>query len=701
MTTEANPRLPADWDLTKIVPGELVAPELADTDYVDDDIAPGVIEVRPYRRPVVYRAGGAAMVVASVTGRMMGLSARGTWMTAGWFGHGTKSACVLGYRYVRAHDLQEVLGGMSKGTDWNKVEIVRAKRWRTIGWTAAATAALNLAGWWALVKFGGMSALDWSWAITPGFTGLVAGTLLTLYGRYRLNSPGIAPEQIIADQDNPDSDEPFPLAHCTSGDQVEECVARALAWEGIGTRTVRALGYRGWGWEVDVTLKGAAPEQVNTVMSKLDSHFGIGRGGTLSEPDPEDNSHLTLRLVQSDPFADMPRPSVHAPNSLSVRDTVVYGRCMDGSLFEARLRGMFMMVIGSSGSAKTKGALRCLAEVVTACRDAIAIEMDPVKDGIREFSEVMALPPIRGPKECTEKLRWLRDIASARNQVKSAKEMGDLWEPTPEDPAIYGFIDEFIFLPAEAKELAIEILRIGRETGVYLVFAAQEATQDSLGDAIASAVTYRVMLAARSEDIPLVLGKGASAMGYRPDRLRPAVDDERVYDAGKFYIAGPGFDRPVLWRWNRFEREQIRQAVKAREEAGRPWFDHASLAAADLLHVIRRAGTAGEVSLADRLDALAEQGGVEDAAVVAVLIRAFGGKQFLPTTEELVPALADAGVEMDATGLSQLLRKHAPSVKASRDEWDGKAQVRGWSRGAVEQAAAGLLDPSMARLRSV
>jgi hypothetical protein len=109
---------------------------------------------------------------------------------------------------------------------------------------------------------------------------------------------------------------------------------------------------------------------------------------------------------------------------------------------------------------------------------------------------------------------------------------------------------------------------------------------------------------------------------------------------------------------------------------------------------------AGGASLADRLVALDEQGGVEDAAVVAVLLRAFGGKTFLPTTEELLPALADAGVQMDANGLAQLFRKHAPSVTASRQEWDGRPQVRGWSRESVEQAAAGLLDPAMARLRA-
>lgn len=691
MSLDQHPDFPAGWDLSKVIPGELEVPDDLSGEDVED-IAPGIVATYEPRVPAVRKVGSASMVVLSVTGRFTGLCAR-------YFGIGLRSAGFLGWRYIRTHDFQEAVGGIQKKSDWNQNKAERRARWKLLGWIGGVTAGLNLAGWIALAVGTDLDALGLSTAIPPTATATLAAAGLTVYGRYRDQRPDIAPQMMIAEQDNPESDEPYPLAVCQSPGQVEECISRAFAWEGIGTRSVRVLGYRGWGWEIDVVLKGATPGKVNAVADQLDSHFGIGTGGTLIEPDLDDNSHVTLRLVQTDPFADMPRPAVHAPNSLSVRDAVVYGRCMDGSSLELRLRGMFMLIIGSSGSAKTKGALRSLAEVITACRDAIAIEMDPVKDGIREFSEVMALPPIRGGKECTEKLRWMRDIASGRNQVKSAKEMGDLWEPTPEDPAIFGIVDEFIFLPQEAKDLAIEIIRIGRETGVYLIFAAQEATQDSLGDAIASAVTYRVMLASRSEDIPLVLGKGASAMGYRPDRLRPAVDDERVYDAGKFYMAGPGFDRPVLWRWNRFERDQIRQAVKEREQAGRPWFDHASLAAADLLHVIRRDGQSGEVSLADRLEALDAQGGVDDARTVAFLLRTFGEKPFLPTTEELLPALDEAGFELDATSLAQVLRKHAPAVASTRQEWDGK-QVRGWSRGSVEQAAAGLIDPAKARLRA-
>ncbi|MFE7237208.1 hypothetical protein [Streptomyces sp. NPDC057580] len=699
MTTETEPLAQLNgWPLTKVIPGQLVEHE--DT---EDDIAPGVIVTIPERTPVLRNAGSAAMVVASVTGKAVGLTARHSWIAGGWFWAGLKAGAYLGYRYVRAHDLQETLGGMQKSADWNKVQMVRHSRWKFLGYAAVTTAALNLAGWIALVAGAGMTALDYSWMIPPATTGILAATVTALYGRYRLNAPQLAPGQVIADHEDPNSDEPFPLSYCVGGEQVIECVSRALAHEGIGTRSINVLGHREWGWEIDVVLKGATPGKVNAAADALDAHFDIKRGGALIEPDLEASSHLVLRLVTADPFANLPRPGVHGPNSLSVRDVAVRGRSMDGAPLELRLRGMSMLIIGKSGSAKTKGALRCIAEVITACRDAIAIEMDPVKGGLREFEGVMAAGPIRGGEDCTEWLSRLVRIASARNEVKHQRGMGDLWEPSPEYPAIYAIVDEFIYLPKEAKALAIELLRIGRETGVFLIFAAQEGTEDSLGDAIADSVTYRVMLASRAEDIRLVLGTGAAAAGYRPDRLQPAVDDDRVFDAGKAFIRGPGYDRPILWKWDRLSRDQIMHAVADRKAAGRPWFDQDSLAAADLLHVITRNGAAGKVSLADRLDALASQGGIEDARLVAVLLREFeaSGRSFLPTSEVLLPALHGAGAEgIDANKLSQLLRSHAPNATAGREEWEGRAQVRGWHRSTVERAAGGLIDPAKTRLQA-
>ncbi|KOU62072.1 hypothetical protein ADK57_25920 [Streptomyces sp. MMG1533] len=574
MSLDQHPDLPPDWDLSKVIPGELHVPD----DLSGEDIAPGIVVPYESRPPVLRQAGSAAMVVAAKTGRACGLSAR-------WFFAGAGAVGFLGWRYVRAHDLQETLGGMSKSSDWNKVDIVRRKRWRLLGWTAGITTGLNLAGWWALVRFGEMTALDWSWVIPPTTTAAIAATLVTMYGRYRVNRPEIGPMQMIADQDNPESDEPFPLALCTSPGMVEDCVSRAFAWEGIGTRAIRALGFRGKFWEIDVVLKGSTPGKVNAVAEQLDAHFNIKAGGTLIDPDPAESAHIVLRLVTGNPFEDMPKPRVHAPNSLDIADAHHFGRCMDSSDLTLVIEGQRILVIGVSGAAKSTGVLRDLAEVITACHNAIALDFDPVKDGLREFEGVMAAPPIRGNRACEEWLEHLVKMAKGRNVVRNRLGMGDTWVATREHPAIIGFFDEFIYMSPLAKERFIELLRIGKQSGIYVVAAGQDATSDAMGDAIADTFTTKIMLASRWDDIRIVLGQGAAAKGFRPDRLVPAQNKDIKNDAGQSYIKGPGLDRPLLYGWNEHSRSGIQQSVADRKAAGRPWFDRDTLAAAGLLHL--------------------------------------------------------------------------------------------------------------------
>jgi S-DNA-T family DNA segregation ATPase FtsK/SpoIIIE len=606
--------IPNDWDLSKVIPGQLVI------DQADgEDIAPGVIEVRPQRPLVLAKTSTAAMVVAAYTGRAIGLSAR-------YFAHGLASTTVLGWRYVRAHDLQEVLGGMSKGADWNKVEIVRRKRWKTLGWAAGITAGLNLAGWWALVKFGGMTALDWSWTIPPSLTALIAATAIGSYGRYRLNNPGLAPGQAVAEHDDPNSDEPFPLAVCTSHEQVEDCVSRALAYEGVGTRSIRVIGFHGKFWEIDVVLKGSTAGKVNAAADQLDAHFNIKRGGTLIDPDPRESAHIILRLVTGNPFDDMTKPTVHAPNSLDIADAHNFGRCMDGSPLNLVLEGLRILVIGVSGAAKSTGVLRDLAEVVTACHNAIALDLDPVKDGLREFEGVMAAPPIRGTKACEEWIGHLVKMAKARNTVRNRLDMGDTWVATSEHPAIFVFVDEFIYLSKLGKELFIELLRLAKQSGIYPVAAGQDATSDSMGDAIADTFTLQIMLASRWDDIRVVFGQGAAGQGFRPDRLVPAQNKDIKNDAGQSYIKGPGLDRPLLYGWNEHSRDGIKRAVADRKAAGRPWFDRDTLAAAGLLHLAdggQRRPASIDLLGADAVAVMANKG--VDRMRTEVLLEALAG----------------------------------------------------------------------------
>jgi hypothetical protein len=664
MSLDQHPDLPPDWDLSKVIPGELEVPDDLSGELDDDGIPPGIIVPYEPSYPVLRKTGSAAMVVASVTGRAIGLSARATGTTLRWFAAGARAVGYLGWRYIRTHDFQEAVGGIQKKSDYNQNKAERRSRWKILGWAGGVVAGLNLAGWWALVKYAGLTAAD-SWWMTPTTLTLATFAAVSWYGRYRINRPDIAPEQIIGDQDNPESDEPFPLAMCRSADQVEECVSRALAWEGIGTRSVRALGHRAWGWEIDVVT----PDDVSSKADKLDRLFGIKRGGTLIDPDPQDASHLVLRLVTANPFENMPTPTLHAPNSLDITDSHNFGRCMDGSPLNLVLEGLRILAIGVSGAAKTTGVLRDIAEIITACHNAIALDLDPVKDGLREFEGAMAVPPIRGNRACEQWLEYLVKMAKARNTVRNRLDMGDTWIATAKHPAIFPFVDEFIYLSPKGKELFIELMRLAKQSGIYPIAAGQDATSDSMGDAIADSFTLRIMLAARHADIPLVLGSGAIAAGYRPDRLVPAQNKDIKNDAGQSYIKGPGLDRPLLYGWNEHSNDAIKRAVADRIAAGRPWFDRDTLAAAGLLHLAD--GASGEKRIP----------GDRQIVVDAIEVMAEAGVERIrpePLAEALAEFNPDLYEDLTAAELRKLLKDVGVGSPVPIGDIDGLINPRGY-----------------------
>lgn len=677
---------PIEWDLSKVIPGQLVTPEPTED---EADIAPGVLEVRPSHPLVLRKAGGAAMVVAAVTGKAIGITARATWTGTKWFAVGLKASAILGARYVRAHDHQEVLGGRTSGGDWNKVEQTKRSRWRFLGWTAAATSLLNLAGWWAVTAWCNIPAAN-SWPILPGIEAAAAVAAIAAYGRYRLQAPDIAPQQAVADMDNPENEDPYPIAWVTSGGQAADCLARALYAEGADYRDVKTIARHPWGWEIEVVLKGATPGKVQAAADQMESHMGLPDGGFMIEPDTRDKSRIVVRLVQQNPFADMPAPAVHAPRSLSVHDVIAMGRAMDGSPFELTLDGLCALVVGAMGAGKTLGALRTFAEALTACRDAVTWDLDPIKGGLSEFGDLMARRA-RTPEDCEEALAEALTYVTARSTLMASLGMGDRWNASEKHPNLYIFIDEFIQLSPRGKDLAIKILRTGRQYGIYLIMAGQEATADALGDAIAILVAYRILMSCRFEDVKIAFGPGAGAQGWRPDRMKPAVGPV-PNDAGQAMIMGGPFNRAIRHQFNKYTRDHIAAAVPARLAAGMPAMDTDTLLKAGAK--LSRTGQRG--SLTDRL----AESGHDDAALIHALLKAFDSakRDYLPTNETILPALAAADfADVDATALANRLRKHAPGAKAGREDCLEGKYLRGWHRTSIEQAAAGLLDPAKTR----
>jgi hypothetical protein len=171
--------------------------------------------------------------------------------------------------------------------------------------------------------------------------------------------------------------------------------------------------------------------------------------------------------------------------------------------------------------------------------------------------------------------------------------------------------------------------------------------------------------------------------------MKPAVGPV-ANDAGQAMIMGGPFTRAIRYQFSAYTRQQITAAVADRVKAGVTQLDTDTLL---------KAGVRGgqTVGLADRLDALAAQGGIDDARLVAVLMREFelSGETFLPTAT-LLPALQNTGWDGDSDALSRVLRKHAPGVTTTRDN-ASEGKPRGWTRRPSSRPAAGLMDPVRSR----
>jgi hypothetical protein len=110
MSLDQHPDFPADWDLSKVIRGELEVPDDLSGELDDEDIAPGIVVPYEPRYPVLPKTGSAAW--SSPPSPRPG-DCRPVRKTR-WFFTGARAVGFLGWRYVRAHDLQEVIGGMSK-----------------------------------------------------------------------------------------------------------------------------------------------------------------------------------------------------------------------------------------------------------------------------------------------------------------------------------------------------------------------------------------------------------------------------------------------------------------------------------------------------------------------------------------------------------------------------------------------------------
>lgn len=363
--------------------------------------------------------------------------------------------------------------------------------------------------------------------------------------------------------------EPFPIADARNRDEAQECLRRALLAEGITPRVILEPVRYNWGWEIPVVLRKGTPDDVMSKAKKMETLLRLPSDGMLVAA-TRFRAEVVIRLMQTDPFADMAPDQRAEPLSRSIKNKYKIAQRMDGQHIEISLLRNHAVVIAAPGGGKSM-FMRKLADITTSCRDCVTWDIDPGGNGLEVFGGAIARRG-RTEEEIEEMLTEALEYTKIRAKKLTKLGMGDNWQPSKDHPALIIFIDEFIQLNKKCKDLAIQIIRNGRKAAITVVLAAQQATKDTLGAAIADAVSIKVMFASRHADVPLVFGEGMLSQGWRPDRLHPASGED-VEDAGKCYILGGGSREPYLYKVYPIEPDEAIEMGDEREAEGMPELD--------------------------------------------------------------------------------------------------------------------------------
>ncbi|WP_285500247.1 hypothetical protein [Actinokineospora sp. NBRC 105648] len=540
-------------------------------------------------------------------------------------------------------------------------EGARARRVKNArdAWRRTAYRRLTVFGVLGLVVVVGGRVLMHRYPLVAWAAGGLVVVVFALVGRSRRPRPaGVGDAPAV---ERP-PDEPYPIADAHTRAQAAECVARAVAAEGIELRSVEGARRQPWGWETAVVLRRGTPAALVGKVAELETTLDLPSGGVLAAPDRERRARVVLRLAERDPFAGLAPAPDHRPGSLSIRDAHPVGVRMSGEDLRLSLYGVHGVVIGGPGAGKSQ-TMRTLADAVSACVDAVVWDFDPAGNGLEALGGAVARCE-RDERGIEAGFAEALAMAQGRPKLLSRLGMGEAWDATADRPAVVVFCDEYPRLSDRAKSLAVDLIRLGRKARITLVLAASEATSDALGAAIAEITVLKIMHACRHADVRLVLGANMGAEGWRPDRLNPATG-ETPEDAGVCYVHAAGSRDPILNKIRLVPAERARLNGTHRAAHGLPRIDADTRALAELPAV--------EV----------DRGGVAD------VLAAFGSDDRL-WTDTLLSRLAGVDRRYAGWTAEDLAALLAPlDVRPGQVKIDSRNR-NGYRRGAIDAALAGL-----------
>jgi hypothetical protein len=470
---------------------------------------------------------------------------------------------------------------------------------------AQATAAADLARkkflQRATLAYGPLAGIDVAgFVFMDGLVGLGAGVLVNLAVLARVGRrPDMEPEE-LEELERAESGLPERFEMGMTPRAFEAMLHQALTEEiGVAVHAMQVKP-RDWGFEVLVVLKNQTPEKLSENLDKLEACLpGVRTNSALLQQSAQARNECTLRIPGDDPWKAVPPLPYRAPRSLTTNEIhrAQIGADMSGRVLALPLKRTNACVVGKSRSGKST-VLRAALDALTATRDRIVVGIDlgSYGSGFGPYRKAMSAVA-RTPAEARTVLEWALGIGMNRPMLFERFGMGLNWESSPERPGITVVIDEFPALVAAAKrevfpkleegeeapmrldELVQQIALTSAKSDVTLLVATQAVTRDRVGtNAWLSELPVQVLCACDVDDIKLIVGGGAMAQGWRPDRLLPAMGDA-VNDASVAYVmAGGDYCEPIPYRACILSEDEADQRASERSKAGFPELDAHSAA---------------------------------------------------------------------------------------------------------------------------
>ncbi|MBZ3908814.1 type IV secretory system conjugative DNA transfer family protein [Streptomyces griseiscabiei] len=497
----------------------------------------------------------------------------------GYYGGGYGASPIISYRMMQWAQLQMRIGQ----EEFKHLEVTDSML--QIGYGQVARTRHRAAFAWFLA-LPLLWALLWWISITVGLAvtaATIAVFLIVAFAQGRnptrrrppvpklLFVPSTAPAHTELEDDDP---EPFPIREAGNNPrQAREAVRLALKKEAAKVKVSEVLipEETVYGWKVPLVIESG---EVVSVLKQLAKTLRVGESRVMAQPaDPNDAALVTLQILTRDPFADPPPYPERAPLSCSIRNQVSLGISLEGETTPVVLAGQHVIIVADTGGGKT-AMVQAIAEYVTACHDAVIVDVDPVKRGLKAIAPA-AVMTARTPQEAEDVLEAL--LERAKTRIASMPPTQDSWQPTPDGPAIIAVLDEFPKLSKRGKALAVDLLRTGREALISIVLVTQDATSDVLSDAIADAFNIRIMLPCRAADVPIVVGRAdAVSRGWLPHLLVPSPEPGFPADAGRFYAMTPRHREPILRYVTPLPSAEADRRTRDRIAAGLPRLETAA-----------------------------------------------------------------------------------------------------------------------------